>query len=271
VEFTVNAVKVTSLNSDDAKGPLMDAAIQLWSVRLATEAVGWTATLERLAGLGFRRVEPYGVHLTAPTLAPELARLRLVSPTSHGFLEADCLPATLEAAAALSVAHIVHPHLDVEFWADEAALDRTAAMLIAAADAARIRGMSVGFHNHEYELQHTVDGQPALFALMDRLPPDITVEFDVYWSAIAGMQPTDALARLSGRVRAIHVKDGPFGATAADQVALGDGDLLLDGILAAVPDDTLVVLSLDRMPGSEADIWTAIERSRAWLDERGIG
>jgi len=248
----------------------MDSAIQLWSVRLATEADGWADTLERISHIGFTRVEPYAIHITAPAIAAGLERSGLAAPTSHGFLDPEHLEATLEAAALLGVSHVVHPHLDVEAWVDEAAIDRTAAMLVAASNAARASGISIGFHNHDHELVHEVNGRSAMFALMDLLPEDISVEFDVYWSAIARVDPVDALRTLSGRVRALHIKDGPFGGTAADQLALGDGELDLDEILAAVPDDTLLVLSLDRMPGSESDIWAAVEASRIWFDERRI-
>ena len=249
----------------------MDAALQLWSVRLATEEFGWAKTLDRVAESGFGQVEPYAINFTVRDIAPELDRLDLKSPTAHGFLDADQLDDTLDAAEALSVSYIAHPHLDVDAWEDAAALDRTAEMLTCASAAAQDRGISVGFHNHDHELRHLVDGEVALFALMDRLPPEVMIEFDIYWSAIAGAQPLDILARLDGRVRALHVKDGPFGGTAADQVALGDGALALDAVLAAVPESTSIVLSLDRMPGTANEMWTAIQRSRTWLNERGIG
>lgn len=240
------------------------SSIQLWSVREAVRESGWDAALERLAESGFARVEPFALHLLRDEIVPAIRRAGLATPSAHGFLGGDALDVTLDVAADLGVTTVFHPHIDEDGWRDAAGIAATAQLLIAAAERAEARGIRVGFHNHEFEFLHDVDGQPAFWALIEQLPADIAVEYDVYWAAIAGRDIVADIRRLGSRVAALHLKDGPYLARAEDQVALGDGDLPLDEILAAAP-DALPVLSLDRMPGTSSDMWTAIDRSRLWF------
>ncbi|MCI2956909.1 sugar phosphate isomerase/epimerase [Agromyces atrinae] len=242
------------------------SSIQLWSVREAVREAGWDAALERLAESGFARVEPFALHLLRDEIVPAIRRAGLATPSAHGFLGADDLDATLDVAAELRVETVFHPHIGEDGWRDAASIAETALLLRTAADRASARGIRVGFHNHEFEFLHDVDGQPAFWALIEQLPADIAVEYDVYWAAIAGRDIVADIRRLGSRAAALHLKDGPYRAGPEDQVALGDGDLPLEEILAAAP-DALAVLSFDRMPGTSADIWTAIERSQLWLSQ----
>jgi sugar phosphate isomerase/epimerase len=247
----------------------MTASIQLFGVREAAAQLGWDAAIRRLAGIGFSAVEPFAVHLLHGEFAPTIRALGLAAPTTHGFLDAEQLPATLDVATDLGVRTVFQPDFGPEFWADEAAIERAAAILTAADDAAAARGMRVGFHNHDHELVHRVGDRAAFWALVDRLPERIGVEYDVYWAAIAEVDIVADVTRLGARALALHIKDGPYGATPGEQVGLGDGSLPLEEIIATAPDAQLV-LSIDRMAGTPDDIWRATERSAAWLDARGL-
>jgi sugar phosphate isomerase/epimerase len=165
---------------------------------------------------------------------------------------------------------VFHPHFAQEWWADETAIERTAATLTTAAELAARDGITVGFHNHDFELTHLVNGIPAFDRLVERLPDTVVVEYDLYWATVAGLDPAAEVSRLGDRVAAVHIKDANTAGQAPRQCALGDGDLDIDGLLGAAPEDALVVVSLDLMAGDAATLWQAVETSRSWLDTRGI-
>jgi sugar phosphate isomerase/epimerase len=249
----------------------MKSSLQLWSLRSAIEASGWEATLRRLPAIGWTTVEPFAVDVTgAEIIKAQAADAALASPSCHGFLEADRVQATLAAAAAIGCRTVFHPHFAQEWWADETAIERTAATLTTAAELAARDGITVGFHNHDFELTHLVNGRPAFDRLVERLPDTVVVEYDLYWATVAGLDPAAEVSRLGDRVAALHIKDANTAGQAPRQCALGDGDLDIDGLLGAAPEDALVVVSLDLMAGDAATLWQAVETSRSWLDTRGI-
>jgi sugar phosphate isomerase/epimerase len=247
----------------------VSASVQLFSVREAARTEGWPAAIRRLAELGFRAVEPFGIHVLGREFLPTVRELGLAAPTAHGFLTPDELEATLDVAEEFGVTTVFQPDFGEEYWVDESAIARAAEVLEAASVAAEARGIRVGFHNHDHELARVVDGRRAFWSLVDRLPEGVGVEYDVYWAAIAEVDILDDVRRLGSRAFALHLKDGPYGATPGDQVGLGDGVLPLEEILAAAP-DAQRVLSLDRMAADADGIWRAAERSAAWLGERGL-
>jgi sugar phosphate isomerase/epimerase len=254
----------------DKAGVTMQSSIQLWSLRLSIEEHGWDRAIESVAEAGFRSVEPFAIDRTAHLLRPAVEANDLSVPTAHGFLDPESIDATLASAAALGVRTVYHPHLDEAHWGSGAAIEAAAEMLNSAATRAREYGIDVGFHNHDHELRQALNGGSAFDRLLALISDDVQVEFDVNWAAVARIDPTSALSRLGGRLNAVHVKDGPLAGTNQEQRALGDGELALDEFVAALPADTILVLSLDQFAGSSDDVNEAVATSRAWLDERGV-
>lgn len=104
-------------------------------------------------------------------------------------------------------------------------------------------GMTLGYHNHDFDLVKFGD-KTALEILSDAAGPDLKIEVDVGWAAAAGVDPVDLLTKLSGRLFAIHAKDladttnpGPTaGGSAAfgfDFAAVGEGTIDWDSVIPA--------------------------------------
>ena len=60
-----------------------------------------------------------------------------------------------------------------------------------------------GFHNHALAFRDR--GQDRYDLLIDR--SDLMLEIDVYWVAVAGLDPAALLRRAAGRIPAVHLKD----------------------------------------------------------------
>ncbi|HEU4544697.1 MAG TPA: sugar phosphate isomerase/epimerase, partial [Microlunatus sp.] len=198
-------------------------SIQLWSLRDAITGLGWGSVLDAVAAAGYRHVEPFGLAATLPLISESLTRNGLTIPTAHGDLTGDDLAPTLEAAAGAGVSVIVHPSFTADRWREADGIQRIAADLNHAAEAAGPHGMSVAFHNHDDDLAPGPDGRPGLVALMDHVAPSVGVEFDPHWATVAGADVLATLTALGPRVLAVHLKDGPRRPSHADQAVLGEG------------------------------------------------
>ncbi|WP_432544419.1 sugar phosphate isomerase/epimerase family protein [Kineococcus sp. SYSU DK002] len=236
-------------------------SLQLYTVREAL-AADLDGTLARLAATGFTLVEPFGLAEGAAELAPALRAHGLAAPSAHAGIVGRDLDAVLAAAATTGTTLVVEPHVDRARWTTVEDVAAIAAELNAAAERAADAGVTLGYHNHEFELATTIAGRPALEVFADHLADGVALEVDTYWAVVGGVPVPDLLARLGPRVRAVHLKDGDGTRDTSRQVAWGTGDLDVTAILAAADGVDLAVLELDDTTG---DMLTAVEDSFANL------
>lgn len=238
--------------------PLPTLSIQLYSVRreLADDLDG---TLARLAEMGLTQVEPFDL-VTDPTgLRDALSRNGLTAPSAHTRLTAGLsLEEVLDAAATVGVATVIDPMIDPERWTSRDGVVGVADELSAAAAKAAERGLRIGYHNHAFEWESTVDGKPALEAFAELLDPAVVLELDTYWAAVGGQDVPAAIRRLGDRVRFLHLKDGPITRNNLEQLPLGEGAMPVDRIVDAATALEVPVLEFDDYDG---DIFDGVRRS----------
>ena len=76
-----------------------------------------------------------------------------------------------------------------------------------AAEVARRGGLTLCYHNHDFELQ-PMSGQVPFEMLLSGTDADLVrLQMDVYWMTKAGRNPVDEIRRLTGRVATLHLKD----------------------------------------------------------------
>jgi sugar phosphate isomerase/epimerase len=243
---------------------MSELSVQLYSVRDAF-AADPAETLRRLAALGFTQVEPYGVVENVEALRAGLPANGLTAPTAHARLIGADQAAVFAAAAELGIGLVIDPLVKPEQWQDPADIAATADALNAAAKVAAEHGVSVGYHNHWWELQARFDGRSAFEVFADQLDPAVALEVDTYWATAGGEDAPALLRRLGDRVRAIHVKDGALATDATGQVPAGQGRVPVADVLAAAP-DALRVIEFDAYDG---DLFEAIAASHAFLTGAG--
>nr|WP_232327846.1 TIM barrel protein [Kibdelosporangium sp. MJ126-NF4]CEL13993.1 Xylose isomerase domain protein TIM barrel [Kibdelosporangium sp. MJ126-NF4]CTQ88361.1 Xylose isomerase domain protein TIM barrel [Kibdelosporangium sp. MJ126-NF4] len=238
-------------------------SVQLYSVRDEfAERPG--EVLQRLAAIGFTQVEPYGLVENAAVLRTGLRESGLTAPTAHAQLIDADQRAVFEVAAECGVSVVIDPFVPAEKWRGVDDIAATAKALNAAAAIAHEYGVTVGYHNHWWELESRIDGRSAFEVFADRLDPELVLEVDTYWAVAGGEDAPALLRRLGDRVHAIHVKDGGLATDASGQVPAGQGRLAVADVLAAAP-KALRVVEFDRYDG---DIFDGIAASFAYLQGR---
>ncbi len=243
-------------------------AVQLYSLR-EEAAADFGAVIDHVGRMGAVGVELAGFHGMAPAeVRSRLDAAGLVAASSHvGDPSPDALARTLDDLLAVGCTTAVLAFLPPAAFTDADAVARSAETINAAAAAAHSRGMTFGYHNHFWELQSMIADRPALLDLFDRLDPAVVAELDIYWTRVGGADPAAVIGALDGRVRLLHVKDGPADDPKAPMVAVGSGVVDVAGALRASDAVAWHIVELDRCA---TDMATAVHDSITFLVRNGL-
>ena len=183
--------------------------LQLYTVR-DEAARDLPATLERIAGIGYRDVEFAGYHGHTPAQIRDLlTRNNLRAPSAHvpiATLRGDWKKA-LDEAKLIGHEFVTIPWLDNagRMTADD--WKRIAAEFNRGAAEAKTAGLRFAYHNHDFEFRRTGDVVPFDVLLSETDPALVTFEMDIYWLVKAGHDPLDYFTRFPNRFPMVHAKD----------------------------------------------------------------
>ncbi len=229
-------------------------ALELYTVRDET-ARDFAGTLRRVAEIGYGAVEFAGYGgLSAAQMSALLGETGLRAAATHvglAALEAN-IEAEIEYCLAIDCRYLVLPWLPPE--------QRTPAHFTALAPRlnefgrrCQERGLTFGYHNHDFEFE-TADGAYLLDHLLDATDPQlVNLELDVYCAAFAGVDPAAYISNRSGRVPLVHLKDMDAERRFTE---VGDGTLDLQAIFSAAEQNGsawyIVENDAPRMPSLES-------------------
>jgi sugar phosphate isomerase/epimerase len=181
-------------------------AVQLYTLHSECEK-DFYGTLEKVAKLGFEGVELAGYWgKEAEELKLTLDRLGLKAISSHVSLDnlENNLVAELAYLKTLDCNNIVCPYLQDNQRDDYHAL---ASKLNDIGIKCQQEGISLSYHNHEFELDKDGD-KTYLDILFSETSPDfVKGDLDVYWLTFAGEDPIQWMERYSNRLSLLHLKD----------------------------------------------------------------
>ncbi|MDR7238205.1 sugar phosphate isomerase/epimerase family protein [Neobacillus drentensis] len=184
-------------------------AVQMYTLREESEK-DFVGTLKKVAELGFDGVEFAGYGgLTAKEVKSVLDELGLRAAASHVPLEhlETNLSQVIEEMKILGSKFIVCPYLmpDRRSEQDYQAL---ISFLNQAGETCQREGITLCYHNHDFELARLSDGRMALEAIFEDTNIDhVSAEFDIYWLTKAGEKPVEWINRYKNRTPLIHLKD----------------------------------------------------------------
>jgi sugar phosphate isomerase/epimerase len=167
-------------------------------------------TLEQVARIGYKEVEFAGYFGKTPQEMRTLLDANgLSAPSSHG---ADLNTIRARFAEALDDARVVgHRYLvcaslpQSERTAD--GFKRVAAEFNRAGEQAQKAGITLAYHNHDFEFRPLGDtvGYDILLAECD--PKLVQMQMDLFWITRGGRDPLAYFATHPGRFSSVHVKD----------------------------------------------------------------
>lgn len=196
--------------------------LQLYTVRdlLAKDVTG---TLKALADIGYTELEAWGysegniLGRSYKDFGKEIRDLgmRLVSchfdsgqinPERKGTL-INGWDRVIEDAKATGQQYMVIGWLDEIERNSIDAIKRTCELMNKGGEACSKAGLRMGFHNHLNEFAK-IDGQVLYDVMLAELDPKyVTMELDIYWMTLGGLDPLEYIAKYSGRFELLHVKD----------------------------------------------------------------
>lgn len=220
----------------DAATPAQPIAVQMYTLR---NVATLDEQLKIVHDAGVHAVETVGTqNVTAAELKQLLDKYAIKAVSTHVQL-AD-LRKDLDGVVAfnqtLGNTHLVVPYLgEKERPTDAAGWAALGKELGEIASKAHAKGMTLAYHNHDFEL---IDfgGKTGLELLFDAAGPALKSELDLAWVARAGYDPAAMLGKFSGRVFAVHAKDNAPKGQATDEggfASLGQGVLDWKTILPA--------------------------------------
>ena len=96
-------------------------------------------------------------------------------------------------------------------------------------------GLNFIYHNHAFEFVR-YDGKYLMDYILDGASENLKLIVDVYWLAVAGIDPVDFLYKNKDRVGAVHYKDLKVVNHAPSICEVGEGNLNWDKIAACCDD-----------------------------------
>lgn len=227
-------------------------------------------TLARLAAIGFRGIETYGLveHYGPARVrrAIDAAGLELTSAHTPFPAGADA-ERILDENAELG-AEVLVWSMEREEFASPEAITAGLARVNEAAGRAAARGMRIAYHNHFAEFANVFGGRQAYDLLLEQLDERVLVELDAYWAVMGGADPAEVLGRLGDRVRFVHVKDGPAVSYEDDvMVPIGTGQVDWTKTLTVPSGLRWHIVELERL---DMDTFQALELSYAYLVGQGL-
>ena len=208
-------------------------ALQLYTLRRLS-AVDLPGTLRAVAAAGYRAVELAGLPDIEPRELKDMLDtngLRVVA--SHEGIERlrEDAGAVAGRLAELGCPRVIVPWMPEADRATAADVRRFAAELGDHARTLAADGITLGYHNHDFEFK-ALDGTTVWDVLLAGLPPEVELELDVYWAAVGGHDPATEIASNADRVRLLHMKDRAAGSPPRD-APVGEGSLPFPAIVDA--------------------------------------
>ena len=192
---------------------ILPVGVQLYSVRTDLQQ-DFYGTLKAVREMGYAGVEFYGEYYgnSAVQVKQWCTELGLIHFSNHvpfDQLIGD-IDKVIEENTILGVQYIVFPYMDEASrpGVDPEQFKATVAKLGEVGAKVREAGFQLLYHNHDFEFVTLADGNvayDAIFSSNDR--KNLQNEIDVCWANYAGYDPAEYLAKYSGNIPVVHLKD----------------------------------------------------------------
>lgn len=183
-------------------------ALQLYTVREDMEK-DFYGTLCKVKELGYDGVEFAGLYGHAPAEVREmLEKVGLTAISAHVPIDEllTDIPKVVGNYKEVGCRYIAIPWLDEDRRPGHPGYADTLKQIQMIADEAEKQGITLLYHNHDFEFVKVDGGEYALDVMYQNIPA-LQTELDTCWVNIGGEVPAEYVRKYAGRAPVVHLKD----------------------------------------------------------------
>ncbi len=229
----------------------MNYGVQMFSVKDVAK-VDLRAALKAVSEIGYKLIEFAGFfENSAEDVRSWLDEYGLTVVGTHtglAMLTPEAIADTVAYHKAIGCDNIIVPSAK---WGEEELLESNIAALNFADEYLRKEGITLGFHNHSFELHTYPYGKQPMDDILNRT--EVYIEPDIFWLYNAGVDPVTFLEEHKDRIRMIHLKDGKLPVDLVRDyrnphegvvsLSVGSGDAPIEAVYRwAVANDKLMIV-----------------------------
>ncbi len=188
----------------------LSVALQLYSVRDFAEE-DLKAALRQVKEMGYDTIELAGLHGLSPEefkAAMDECGIRALSAhVPFPEMEADA-EGTVAKYKLLGCRYMAVPWLHPDYCPGNEKFNITLEVINKTGKLCAENGMTLLYHNHDFEFKKMPDGTYALDYLYATVPAEILqTEIDTCWVKVSGLDPAAYVRKYAGRCPVVHLKD----------------------------------------------------------------
>ena len=185
-------------------------ALQVYSVRDEAEK-DFAGTMKKVKDMGYDGVELAGLYgNTAEFIRETLKEVGLVPISAHVPYEqlVGDLENTVATYVTIGCQYIAVPYLVEENRPEAGNFDTVVENIKKIGECCKKNGITLLYHNHDFEFNRMDDGRYALDYLYDTVSKDLLqTELDVCWVNVSGEAPEEYIKKYANRCPVVHLKD----------------------------------------------------------------
>jgi sugar phosphate isomerase/epimerase len=209
-EFLKGGSLAAALCAQGSARQLQSVGVQLYTVRSVLPQEP-EKTLNAIKAIGYREIEATwaGIDRIWPAIQVSGLKAASVHLDSRVVTQGtpDELSKTLDQVKQKGFTYAVFPYLPPQERGGLDVIRKLADKLNQAGEKCRAAGLNFCYHNHAFEFEPMQETMPFRVMLDNTDKKLVGIELDVFWVSVAGHDPTEMLAKLSGRVPLLHLKD----------------------------------------------------------------
>ena len=180
----------------------MKLGLQLYSVR---------EDLEKVKAMGYDGGELAGLYGNSASevraMFEEVGLVPISAHVSYQDLMLD-IEGTVKAYKEIGCQYIVIPYLPQDLRYGSEKYPKLVEDMKVIGKVCNENGITLLYHNHDFEFERTEDGEYVLDALYTEITADLLkTEIDTCWVNVGGENPCDYVRKYTGRAPVVHLKD----------------------------------------------------------------